>query len=190
MYKQIPGWSNYVINEDGEIKNKKHMCKSLGWVGNRGYKMVTLSENDNPKTFTIHGLMSLVFFNHKTTFELCINHKDANKLNNKISNLEIVTQKENRDHAKILGLYKSAIDAMAKSHKKQRQLVAWQVEKIRAEYIPKVKPLRHFAEMFGVSVFAVFDAYHGRTWQELKKVNALKKAVTAKSKKLLKAKKK
>jgi hypothetical protein len=50
----------------------------------------------------------LVWLQHKGAFaaHLQINHKDGNKQNNALSNLELVTQKENAEHAVRMGLYK------------------------------------------------------------------------------------
>jgi len=64
---------------------------------------------------------------------------------------------------------------MSKSHKRQRKLVAWQVKKIRKEYIPRIKTFQYFADLYGVGKGVVQCAYHGKTWQELKKVVKSKK---------------
>ncbi len=62
-----------------------------------GYPSVRL---DN-KTLTVHRLVALTFLGFSN---LVVNHKDAVKTNNKLENLEWVTNKRNYDHAKDMGL--------------------------------------------------------------------------------------
>jgi hypothetical protein len=48
------------------------------------------------KTRTVHQLVAGAFLNHKPSrYELVINHKDFNRSNNNVDNLEIVTTREN-----------------------------------------------------------------------------------------------
>lgn len=57
---------------------------------------VDLYKNGIGKTFKVHQLVSIAFYNHVPNgYYLVINHKDFNPLNNKLDNLEIVTQREN-----------------------------------------------------------------------------------------------
>ena len=67
-------------------------------VGNlrQGYCDVKLN---NKKTFRVHRLVALAFIPNPDN-KCCVNHKDGNKLNNNVSNLEWVTNQENMTHAK------------------------------------------------------------------------------------------
>lgn len=50
------------------------------------------------------------YLKYKHTRKIVINHKDGNKLNNHISNLEVITQKENIQHAAKMNLKKSGLE--------------------------------------------------------------------------------
>ncbi len=63
-----------------------------------GYCFVHLSRNAKVKHFYIHRLVAATFIRRIKKGEQ-INHKDFNKKNNKITNLEIVTPKQNSHHA-------------------------------------------------------------------------------------------
>ncbi len=63
-----------------------------------GYYQIKLSKNGKTKTIKVHKLI-VEHFMKKIPKELTVNHKDGNKLNNYINNLEICTQKENIKHA-------------------------------------------------------------------------------------------
>ena len=56
--------------------------------------MVSLSKNGKSKTKYIHKLVAETFLDNPNNYE-CINHKDENKLNNEIDNLEFCTKKYN-----------------------------------------------------------------------------------------------
>ncbi len=105
VWKDIIGYeSEYQISSLGRVKSlarfgKRKFDKILKQtVGKRGYFEVQLYKNMSFKCKTIHRLVAEHFIvNPENKRE--VNHIDANKLNNNISNLEWVTPKENSIHA-------------------------------------------------------------------------------------------
>lgn len=95
-YEGIYQVSNYgnVIRTGYKLSSKIKKLKPT--KDGVGYYTVTLSKNNQRKTKAVHILVAIAFLNHiPNKFELVVNHKDFNRLNNNISNLEIVTQREN-----------------------------------------------------------------------------------------------
>lgn len=61
-----------------------------------GYLTVRLYINAKGKTYKVHKLVAQAFLNHTPCgYNIVVNHKDFNKLNNRVDNLEVVTQREN-----------------------------------------------------------------------------------------------
>lgn len=69
---------------------KKRKCK-------QGYEIITITYNKKVKCFKIHRLVAQAFLENINN-KRCVNHKDFNKSNNNIINLEWVTNKENTKH--------------------------------------------------------------------------------------------
>lgn len=96
MWKTIENEPAYEVSTAGEVRNKetKHV-KSLRSSG-KGYMRVTLYPSGI--TYSIHRLVAEAFLTRKegTT---CVNHKDGNKKNNAVENLEWCTPKQNTRHA-------------------------------------------------------------------------------------------
>ena len=85
--------------------NNTNTVKNMSWcINNSGYKTVCLRFNNIKKTLYYHILVINNFIGYDEN--KIVNHKDGNKLNNAISNLEYVTQSENRQHADKLNLVK------------------------------------------------------------------------------------
>lgn len=59
-----------------------------------GYLAVNLSKNNKVKWISIHRLVAIAFIPNPQNFP-CVNHKDENKLNNNVDNLEWCTYKYN-----------------------------------------------------------------------------------------------
>lgn len=85
---------NYEISNFGLVRNKKTKRVLKPAISNKGYYLVSLSRNCKQHTYTIHKLVMEHFNRCAFDYEV-INHKDHNKLNNNIDNLEYITQKEN-----------------------------------------------------------------------------------------------
>lgn len=88
----------YYITTCGRVFSTKGKLKELKLGVNRGYYHVCLQTKSNErKTFKVHRLVSLAFIpnpNNKPQ----INHKDENKSNNYVCNLEWCTATENNNY--------------------------------------------------------------------------------------------
>ena len=97
IWKEIPGFSNYQVSNLGDVKRvskkEKILKKQLAW--NKQYLCVGLYD-DNRKyhKFLIHRLVAKVFIPNPNNYEI-VNHKDENKFNNCVGNLEWVSIKQN-----------------------------------------------------------------------------------------------
>lgn len=99
---------NYEVYEDGTVYSYYINSFLSGEITKHGYLQYTLTDN-NGSQFRIkaHRLVGMLFLNCPSNYEdLVINHKDGNKLNNRYSNLEWVTVRENNIHAIVNGLNK------------------------------------------------------------------------------------
>lgn len=89
-------YSDYSINEDGEVKNKHN--KLLKAHINDGYKYVKLIlKSKEIKSFKVHRLVAYTYLNKPDNFtdNLVVNHIDENRLNNNYKNLECCSSADN-----------------------------------------------------------------------------------------------
>ena len=87
MLKSIKDFPNYLISDKGEIyslyKNKFLSPK----INEYGYLIVSLTNNGIKKSKRVHRLVAEAFIPNPNNLPE-VNHKDENKLNNNINNLE------------------------------------------------------------------------------------------------------
>lgn len=98
MRKQINGYNNYYIYDNGDVLNISTNKILKGSIGENGYKYYRLSKNNNKTMFYAHRLVAEHFLENPNLLPI-VNHKDGNKLNNQLSNLEWVSYSENTKHA-------------------------------------------------------------------------------------------
>ena len=91
-WEPIKDFYGYYINRNGEVKStnafkgtKEIILK--GSISSRGYKIVSLMNCGKVYSRTIHKLLAQTFIPNPNNLP-CINHKDGNKLNNSLDNLE------------------------------------------------------------------------------------------------------
>lgn len=90
--------TNYLIDESGLIFNNKTKKKLSGGIKPNGYISVKLTIDGVKKDYLVHRLVAETFLKNSQHLPQ-VNHKDKNKLNNNVSNLEWVTASENIKHA-------------------------------------------------------------------------------------------
>ncbi len=74
-------------------------------VTSAGYRSVNLRVGGRERTFRVHRLVAILFLDNPEGLPQ-VNHKDGNKLNNHVDNLEWVTAADNVKHAFDTGLAK------------------------------------------------------------------------------------
>jgi hypothetical protein len=121
IFKDIPNYEGiYQVSNLGRIKSlSREICNSKRCYISKeiilkqrkcihGYFYIILHNNLQRKTIKTHQLVAMAFLGHKPCgFKLVVNHKDFNKSNNNLDNLEIVSQRENcnRKHLKSSSKY-------------------------------------------------------------------------------------
>lgn len=80
---------------DGRVFPEKIMKVS---TNNCGYKLVTLVKDRKTKRIYVHRLMAKNFLPNKEN-KPCVNHKNGNKADNRLGNLEWCTYSENAKHS-------------------------------------------------------------------------------------------
>ena len=99
-WKDVPGYEwLYKASNLGNIKSlyfwKERIIKSCSdW---RGYLHLLLVKNKIRKDFKEHRLICLTFLDNPDNKKE-VNHKDGNRLNNRLENLEWCTRSENEQH--------------------------------------------------------------------------------------------
>lgn len=97
--KQI-NFNGYTIKEDGTVLNKDGSVK-LPYKAAKAYYCVSLYYNGKYTKHYVHRLIAETFIDGTNE---TVNHKDGNKLNNHVANLEWMTYSENNKHARETGL--------------------------------------------------------------------------------------
>lgn len=103
MKKQIMNYPNYFIYDNGDVVNSITGKLLDGSISEGGYKYYRLSKDGIKHMFYCHRLVAEHFLNNPNNLPV-VNHKDGNKLNNDVSNLEWVSYSDNILHAHQTGL--------------------------------------------------------------------------------------
>ena len=97
MIKEIKNYPGYYVDDSGKVYSKKYgYLKELKqYPKTHSYLYVALSENGKKHYLRVHRLVAETFIPNPLNL-LEVNHKDENKLNNHVSNLEWCTSHYNK----------------------------------------------------------------------------------------------
>lgn len=152
---------NCSVSNEGEVFGPRNIPLK---GSKQRYHRVTVTTKDNiTKTCSVHRLV-VEAFKGLIPPNMTINHIDGNKLNNNISNLEIITQEENTQHARDNNLFKKMIgENNGNSLLKENQVLEIY------ELIKKGYNNQEIAKNFNLNFRTISQIRTGRRWNHLYK---------------------
>lgn len=156
----ITGFPNYAITDNGEVMNIITGKALKPGVKKKGYLKVDLYNASGRKSISIHRLVMLHFSNDQK-IGMQVNHKDGNKSNNSIDNLEWATAKKNVAHAVEFGLWTNK----GENHKNNK-LTEAQVKEIREQLVLVVSH-RALSEKYGVAKNNIYEISAKKIWKHI-----------------------
>ena len=125
-----------------------------------GYVKVNLCHNGICISREVHRLVAKAFIPNRST-KPSVNHKNGQRDDNRLSNLEWATAKENTRHAIISGKLPVG------SRCTQAKLTENKVRRIRGSYMGALGEQANFARKYGVSTATINDIIHGKIWKHV-----------------------
>lgn len=160
IYKDIPGYEGrYQISNLGNVKSLIRKGKFLSQSDNgRGYLKVRLFDNENKaKTWKVHRLVMLTFVGES---EMTVNHKNGVKSDNRLDNLEYLSNEQNIKQA-----YHNSLIGLGNEHIHSK-LSEGAVLICRASYAAGMSG-RELARYAGVSEHTMRRIINRKTWQHI-----------------------
>lgn len=177
-WKDVVGYEEYFsVSSFGRLFSKRTNKILSQTISKTGYYIAATKfggRKGTNKCFKIHRLVCDAFLPPPTQEQLLwaektyyglvpVNHKDGNKLNNNIENLEWTTGSENTKHAITLGL----IEIPKGEDSTTAHLTNAQAEEIRILYKPFSKDfgIKQLAKKYNVSVSVIKRVVSGETYK-------------------------
>lgn len=143
------GFDDYAITVDGKIYSFKSSLWMKPGVNISGYEVVGLHKNGVRKYFYVHKLVATVYLENDGYDT--VNHKDGNKRNNHVSNLEWCTDSYNTHHAYRTGLH-------------SWKVVDDNVAVTICQLLQDGMKIQDVADACGVEYHNVYDIFVGKTF--------------------------
>lgn len=172
-WRQVVGYDFYMVSNLGRVKsltrtpvfkdgrNREFEGQILKPIKARNdYLQANLFVNGKNKLSRIHRLVAQAFIPNPDSKPM-VNHKDGDKSNNNVSNLEWCTRQENEEHASKNGL-KAFGERQALS-----KLTEKQVLEIRAKHISTLMSYNILAKEYGVAQTTVHNIVNRKTWKHI-----------------------
>lgn len=142
-YKVFQDGSIYSYYTDRFIKTQKN---------SNGYITVNLWNGESTKKFRVHRLVALTYIDNPEN-KSDVNHKNGDKSDNRVRNLEWNTRKENMQHSF------NVLKNQTKTKLTKEQVI--EIRKLSAEGYKQ----RALAKMFSVRVSCICDIVNYKLWK-------------------------
>ena len=171
IWKPIKGYENkyeisnlgnvksiYLINRQAKIKREKILKQHIVC----GYFKIRLSRDNKTKNYLVHRLVAETFIDNPEN-KLQVNHKDGNKLNNNVDNLEWATRSENVNHAWLNGLHEKTRATVRENMKKATNTLKKKIEQYDLEnnYIRSWDSISDASRSYNISPTNIKNACKG-----------------------------
>ena len=175
-WKAVSGYEGrYEVSTRGRVRSlavngrgsqsRKSRTQLISTVTEGGYLRVGLWDGKKVRLHRVHRLVALAFIPHKRAEQNTVNHRDGNRRNNRLSNLEWATMHEQNLHKyAVLGLVPCRGERNGAA-----KLTEADVRAIRASYEPHVRGRGYnaLADRFNVSKVTIWRIIHRRSWSHV-----------------------
>lgn len=93
-FVSIPEYQDYLISPSGEVYSTKSSRLLSISTNTSGYKYITVRKDNKSKNLLLHRVLAAQFLKLDLFSNLEVDHRDCNKLNNSLDNLQILTKDE------------------------------------------------------------------------------------------------
>lgn len=166
LWRPAVGFSDkYYVSNMGRIfttsaHNKRNNPAIMKPALTDGYLRTVM----NRKTIKVHRIVAMTWIENPNG-KPQVNHKNGDKTDNRVANLEWCNNSENQLHA-----YRTGLSKPLRGNKNPRtKLNENDVLRFKCEWSsrPRLKTRKQYAEEFGVSEAAIKDIIRGRSWKWL-----------------------
>lgn len=179
-WKTVEGFTRIEISDHGNVRSSRDKKLRYKTISKSGYWVTQISVKNKVHTLPIHRLVAKAFLpqpseeliaicskeHHK---QVLVNHKDGDKLNNLVDNLEWCTFQHNVSEAIRLNLVpqpKGELNGRAKLSEKE-------VHKICQAYEEGMMP-QEAIKVFGISRQQATKIRSGHSWQHISELYSIK----------------
>ena len=134
IWKDIPNYEGYQASNLGRIRTYNKVTygiygerhwqnRILKYKSQKDYKTgyrVTLWRDGKPKDFLVARLVATTFLKNLIDTDMTVNHKDGNRLNNKVENLEWLSRADNIRYGFENGQYKQHFTILFNKNEKYK----------------------------------------------------------------------
>lgn len=163
---------NYIVSSDGHVYSTKNVGrgkyhKEISQRKNSdGYMDITVGPNNFRTTRKVHRLVAEAFIGPQPDESYEINHKDRNRANNDVSNLEWVTHVDNVKSIP----YEVGSAARSGSNNGRATVNEQIVSKIRDLYEKENMKISEISSKYNIPYSTVFNIVKYKTWKNIDKV--------------------
>lgn len=165
--RKIKGYENYGVDEFGNIYSFKRKIVMKQQTDNRGYKKIMLRNNNESKVLLVHRLVAQAFIPNPNNLPQ-VNHKDENKSNNCVDNLEWCTAQYNVNYGT---REERRISNMDYSKNHRPYVPVFQLD-VKGNILKKFNSLKEASESVGGNIQSIYHCckgiqktYKGYKWQ-------------------------
>lgn len=173
IWKSILNASGYEVSNFGRVRSLIHKKGSIykkedyplilkQSINRKGYLTVTIRDNEcSNLTILVHRVECIAFLENTNDLEQ-INHKDGNKLNNELSNLEWISNLENMRHSYRIGLREES----SKGENNGRSILKKEQVLYIYKNIDNINCIE-LSKIFKVSISTIRNIYKGKIWSNI-----------------------
>ncbi|MCM2293047.1 NUMOD4 motif-containing HNH endonuclease [Allorhizobium sp. BGMRC 0089] len=163
-WRPVKDWP-YEVSSEGRVRRAETgRIRSPILMKSTGYLMVSMTRPNGDRLMAaIHRLVAFAFLGEPPHPDMQVNHKDSDRANPKLDNLEWATISENILHGYRQGACNATGSANGYSKLTDEAVIA-----IRSEASSDRSNFVALAAKFNVSKATIYDVVKGRTWTHLR----------------------